>query len=415
MESQAQAYDTLGNAEKAGGLRADAQRMEATTQQMKLTGLQTKAAERENAAAEGRTKANQVLLDYANTGQPVTTQVMRDVAQQTGANFNDLVDDAAKELGFTDAQGTAEIKKLQRNLGKAAAGGVQGMNKFLADSFDPNKNDNITPEVVKDGSGNFVVKYGDKVLSEYGAHKSLDFLVGTLQGQISGDPLGTLKTLAGIRESEANAAASRATVGLRGAQAAVIRNAGENATALAAIQSEYDTLTPEQQVGPAGQALIQRFNMLNAKAGGQVGLGKGVKTVTPKEKLDMVTAYVGMGLTLEQARMQVDSDLGVTPASPVDDALAAKNAAAAAAATKPPPRARGPQDISPDEVDSIKQSVAELDDLIAKARSIASAAAKSNDVEAIKLYGGRVNELERRRAQLTAGLNPLAKRSLGLQ
>jgi len=128
----------------------------------------------------------------------------------------------------------------------------------------------------------------------------------------------------------------------------------------------------------------------------------------------MVTAYVGMGLTLEQARMQVDSDLGVTPASPVDDALAAKNAAAAAA-TKPPPRARGPQDISPDEVDSIKQSVAELDDLIAKARSIASAAAKSNDVEAIKLYGGRVNELERRRAQLTAGLNPLAKRSLGLQ
>jgi len=128
----------------------------------------------------------------------------------------------------------------------------------------------------------------------------------------------------------------------------------------------------------------------------------------------MVTAYVGMGLTLEQARMQVDSDLGVTPASPVDDALAAKNAAAAAA-TKPPPRDRGPQDISPDEVDSIKQSVAELDDLIAKARSIASAAAKSNDVEAIKLYGGRVNELERRRAQLTAGLNPLAKRSLGLQ
>jgi len=426
MQAQAQAYESMGQPEKAASLRADAQRMEAATQQMKLTGLQTKAvelenaaAERKNAAAKGRTTANQVLLDYAKTGQPVTTQVMRDVARQTGANFNDLVDDAAKELGFSDAQGTAELKKLQRNLGTAAAGGVQGMNKFLADSFDPNKNDNITPEVVKDGSGNFVVKYGDKVLSEYGAHKSLDFLVGTLQGQISGDPLGTLQTLAGIRESEAAAAASQAAVGLRGAQADAIRNAGENATALAGIQTEFDALTPEQKVGPEGQALIQQFNMLNVKAGGTVAMGRGgsggEKQVTPKEKLDMVTAYVGMGLTLEQARMQVDSDLGVTPASPVDDALAAKNAAAAAAATKPPPRDRGPQDISPDEVDSIKQSVAELDDLIAKARSIASAAAKSNDVEAIKLYGGRVNELERRRAQLTAGLNPLAKRSLGLQ
>jgi len=103
MQAQAQAYESMGQPEKAASLRADAQRMEATTQQIKLTGLQTKAAERDNAAAEGRNKANQVLLDYAKTGQPVTTQVMRDVAQQTGANFNDLVDDAAKELGFSDA------------------------------------------------------------------------------------------------------------------------------------------------------------------------------------------------------------------------------------------------------------------------------------------------------------------------
>lgn len=43
-------------------------------------------------------------------------------------------------------------------------------------------------------------------------------------------------------------------------------------TDAAAVADEWDKLTPEQQAGPEGDALLRRFNLANAKAGGQVGL-----------------------------------------------------------------------------------------------------------------------------------------------
>jgi hypothetical protein len=39
------------------------------------------------------------------------------------------------------------------------------------------------------------------------------------------------------------------------------------------LQSDYDSLTPAQQMGAEGQAIIRKFNMLNAKPGGQLNLG----------------------------------------------------------------------------------------------------------------------------------------------
>jgi hypothetical protein len=418
-QQAAQVYREMGDPARAAELEQSAADMEfkRKTQPMQLeqAELGLKAARRTEEEAAALGKANQFIADFAATGQEVTTQVLQDAARQTGANFNSLLDSAAKQLGYGEALGAAAVKKLERDLSTAAAGGVTGMNKFLADSFDPDKTDNIAPEVIRDGSGNYVVSYGGRVLPEYGAHKSLDFLVATVQGRVTGDPLGTLKTLADIEQSRAAARASDATVNLRGAQSKAITDAGANATQLAGIQAEFDALTPEQKVGPEGQALIQQFNMVNAKVGGQVGLGKGgAKAVTPKERLDMEKTFVDMGYTPQQAKMEVEQRLGIVPAASVPDPGIQKLDAEKGGGTQAP-RARGPQDISPDEAASIKQSIAELDARIAQARNIASAAAKSNDVASIKLYGGMVNELESRRAQLTAGLNPLAKRSLGLQ
>ena len=316
-QQAAQVYREMGDPARAAELEQSAADMEFKRKlqpmQLEQAELGLAASRRTETEAAALGKANQVLTDFAATGQEVTSQVLRDVARKTGANYNSLLDSAAKQLGFDEAQGTAAIKKLERDLSKAAAGGVTGMNKFLADSFDPDKTDNIAPEVTRDGSGNYVVSYGGRVLSEYGAHKSLDFLVGTVQGRITGDPLGTLKTLASIKQSEAAARASDA-------RANAINNAGANAEELANIQDRFMALTPEQQNGPEGQALQRQFNLLNVRAGGQVGLGKGGATaVTPQQRLDMEKTFVDMGYTPQQAKMEVEQRLGIVPAASVPD------------------------------------------------------------------------------------------------
>jgi hypothetical protein len=199
----ANVYRQAGEIEKADELLSRAQQEE-------LTGIQTKSAkltlaDKERAAKETEAfgVATQRIADARASGQNIDSQFLRTIAADTGANFNALLDSAAKELGFEDAQGAARIKKLQRDLATAATGGVTGLNKFLTESFDPDKTDNITPKVVRDKQGNYVVQYGDRILQEYGAHKSLDYLVGTVQGNINGDPLGTLKTLADIQYTKA--------------------------------------------------------------------------------------------------------------------------------------------------------------------------------------------------------------------
>jgi hypothetical protein len=56
--------------------------------------------------------------------------------------------------------------------------------------------------------------YGKNVLSEYGTHKDLNTLAAQVNGMINDDPLGTLKTLAAVKASNAAAATSEAELGL---------------------------------------------------------------------------------------------------------------------------------------------------------------------------------------------------------
>lgn len=187
---------------------------QATRQQLELGGVQLGAAKRTEATTVANNAAMQEMADLRTKG-PITQETISALAKKHGADSTQLLNAELAQYNFTTASLEAESKALNKQLSKAALGGIPGMNKFLADKFDPNKADNITPEIVQTKAG-FVVMYGGRQLGEYGAHKSLNELVSNVSGMISGDPLGTAKTLAQIRASNAVAAANEADAGLAG-------------------------------------------------------------------------------------------------------------------------------------------------------------------------------------------------------
>jgi hypothetical protein len=218
---------------------------------------------------------------------------------------------------------------LKRDLAKAAAGGVPTLNKFLADKFDPNKEDNITPEIVQTKRG-FVVMYGGRELPDYAPQKSLDALIGTVEGRISGDTLGTLKTLAQIRQAEAQAAESAAGVGLKGAQADYYRKQGEKPglkQKVADFKEVYGREPTEDEKGIlAGLANKPReFTAadVNARAklmveGGMMDPDDPTKPISPQKAIQIAQAelsgqpYVS---AVDQLILDMQAARGKTPAA----------------------------------------------------------------------------------------------------
>jgi hypothetical protein len=205
----ADVYRQAGEVDKADELEVRARQRQAAD--LQLAGLK-----RSEAQQVGLDQANKELADARANGVELTSDYLRDLANRTGAKFDTLLNQAAAEFGFEEKQGARTVKKLQANLTKAAGGGVDGLNTFLSENFDPDKTDKILPKVVKDKQGNFVVMYGDRVIPSYGAHKSLDYLVGTVQGMIENDPLSALKSIASIRLTEAQIKKAQAEAGAVG-------------------------------------------------------------------------------------------------------------------------------------------------------------------------------------------------------
>lgn len=237
----ANVYRSQGNIEKAEELTGRAQ-------QQQLLGLQLKKSAREEETAVGTKAASDALAELKAAGRPVTSQTIAELAKTHKGDYNTLLQGEVAQLGYDEKSAAVEMKNLKRDLSKAAVGGIPSLNKFLADKFDPNKADNISPEIVQTKAG-FTVMYGGKVLNEYGTHKSLSELIGTVHGQIDGDPLGTLKTLAAIRASDASVAAHAAEAGLTPIKGDYYRamanayNAKPETAASVAENKIYDSLT----------------------------------------------------------------------------------------------------------------------------------------------------------------------------
>ena len=201
--------------------------------QTQLSGEQHTTAQRTNQLAAGNQKAQSVLAEMRANNQPITSQNLAQIAKDSGADYNTLLSSELNQIGFNEKTAAVEMKALSRDWSKAVLGGAPAINKFLTAKFDPDKNDNITPELVQTKAG-FVVMYGGKQLGEYGTHKDLNTLAAQVHGMINDDPLGTLKTLAAVRASNAAAATSEAELGLipekkrmYGSQADYYKNRGQ--------------------------------------------------------------------------------------------------------------------------------------------------------------------------------------------
>lgn len=240
----ARVVGAYGDPVRAAQLEADALRMEREAkeaplrqkvleQNVALGGEQLTAAQRTNQMAAGNQKAQGVLAEMRANNQPITSQTLAQIAKDNNADYNTLLSAELNQIGFNEKTAAVEMKNLSRDWSKAVLGGAPAINKFLTDKFDPDKTDNITPELVQTKAG-YVVMYGGKQLSEYGTHKDLNTLAAQVHGIINDDPLGTLKTLAAVRASNAAAATSEAELGLipekkrmYGSQADYYKNRGQ--------------------------------------------------------------------------------------------------------------------------------------------------------------------------------------------
>lgn len=72
--------------------------------------------------------------------------------------------------------------------------------------------------------------------------------------------------------ANASALSARSAADLRAEQLRGLQTLRQGREEALQVMEAFDKLTPEQQAGPEGQALVQRFNTINVKAGGTVGL-----------------------------------------------------------------------------------------------------------------------------------------------
>lgn len=210
-EGLANVYRQAGELDKADELLARAQQSRTAAIQEKAAGLQVNALQRKEDIDIANNNALAAIEARRAAGEPIDQKILSIMASQYGADPKHLMDNELSKLGFDEKTLKLETAQLQKDLTRAQMGGIDGMNKFLADKFDPNKNDDIVPTLRQTPNG-IVVMYGNQVLSEYGSHKDLNSLVANVNGMITGDPLGAAKTLADINAKNVSAQKDQALI-----------------------------------------------------------------------------------------------------------------------------------------------------------------------------------------------------------
>lgn len=201
-------------------------RLQGLKQSTELGGVQLTAAQRAEKMAAANEQADVALAEMRANGTPINSQTLAQLAKSSGADYNNLLKNELNQLGFNEKTAAVEMKNLSKEWSRAALGGAASINKFLTDKFDPDKNDNVTPELVQTKNG-YVVMYGDKVLSNYGTHKDLNTVIAQVHGMINDDPLGTLKSLAAVKASDASTNLHNAQAGLIPQQKALLAAQGD--------------------------------------------------------------------------------------------------------------------------------------------------------------------------------------------
>lgn len=380
-------------------------------------------SERKVKQDESNRLAGTRLAELSAAGTPIDTATANRIARETGADMTFVTDAVLKQYSLTKASANDLIERQLAEFDKAAKGGLPTLNKYIAERLDPDKTDNIVPTVVQGPDGKLRVMYGDKPLPGYQAYGGIDQLSAAFQGNIKRDPLGaaiqisTLDTQAQARLSDqAKIRASDSAVALRSEQLQMLKKQAAGNAEAQKIRTEYEALTPEEQVGAKGQGLIRQFNMANIKAGTPIPLGAAARPeFTPKDYAATIKSFTDAGFSQTDALIRADQLYGRAPADANVDAGLQKANAEKGAKTPAATTRRGPGDLSTVDVEKIRADAAALDAAITQAQAQASAVVRSGDVNAIKLYGDRLNALRAQRAALTGGLTAAAVQTLGLK
>ena len=277
----ADVYRSYGQIDKAEELTARAQ-------QQQLTGLQLNKAQREDDAETRYAKFG----EFAAQNPDMTAAQLKEAAQ--------------KEFKFTPEQWEKAVT-TRLNIDKADLSlfksGIQKklQGKNLAQlgalyNTDPDFDDKTDLAIVPGKGGavtlNFIDKASGKVTSSQSFNS--EALATEYLNKQAVEPENLGSWLLGTQTKQQQIEASKASVAASGESAALsrerrtsLKDEREGRAKAADIAAEYDDLTDIEKAGPKGQGLIRKFNLTNAKIGGQVALGPQARpgqTMTDLEK-----------------------------------------------------------------------------------------------------------------------------------
>jgi hypothetical protein len=288
-------------------------------------------SEAKNAALlrENTQKAQALVAEQTAAGQILDVPALSKIAADTGADAQELIRGAASALNLTNAQAEAKTKKLVADINKAATS-PEAFNKLLG-SFDPNPDDNITPELRIGKDGMHQVFYGDKPMSPaFRGTKdisAMSLVASHYSDQVSGNPLATAVQLATLEAKRAQIAASnRASPGTPSLSQKI-------ADAEKALGRKLTDEEKAVMVGVQGRERAPTAADINARAKLYM---ESDADLTPEQALAMAQKDLGGGLG-----SSASAPPGQVPGQPVwAPAAAPATAPAAPAATKtaaPPP------------------------------------------------------------------------------
>jgi hypothetical protein len=276
--------------ERAKTAEARAQQDFATRQT--LTGLQINAATRTEAEQQNATN----FSNFAAANPNLTTAQLKDAAFKefkfTPKQWQDAVN---TRLGISDTEQKLFVAGIKDKLkGK----NLQQLGSLY--NSDPDFDDKTDLAIVPGKGGAVTLNFIDKASGRVTSTQSFknEALATEYLNKQATEPenigswmLALQKTQSGIDAQQAQIRASDATVGLRSRQMQMLNDQAAGNAEAQQIRARYDALTPEEQVGPAGQGLIRQFNMANAKAGTPVPLGSLPRAERPEVSAAAVASY----------------------------------------------------------------------------------------------------------------------------
>jgi hypothetical protein len=207
----------------------------------------------------------------------------------------------------------------------------------------------------------------------------------------------------------------------------------EARTAMKAALADFDKLTPEEQIGPKGAAMVAQAAAIAARKTGDLnGLltsiareqkAEAIRPTTPADVAKFVETF---GASPSSFKDGNGNPIPIGQLSPpqamqeMQGMMGGKGASAGGLSDKTPPPAPpggktsaipkvGPGDLSTVKLDEVKKQAAALDAQIAMAEAKVQAVVKSGDANSIAIYGNDLNKLRAQKEALTKNWTDAAK------